>query len=404
MTNVTYPQKKFNGGQCFGRISCEPYSQTGAWGYGINFLPSDGSTNITFASCNGTPVTYPALGSNLKGFMLNNNWGFELGITQYTMYSYPAELVTLGAGYTQMDKFKSVYMDYCEANGIKYWIELAEIMNDQNLSWTWRTPGTTQSWYTPPAQGGHAIPFAASYEARIGAAIDFIEANAGPNFQGYSFESCFQNGLEWLRGKTSYAISEKNWNCFYHNWIDAGGGISMLDSTNASDGSTVTPTVTALQHISLLDELIIEIYDSDTTPYSQLNMWVAAVPSVVAAYPNLPIVLNVDQVCAGAGWANGAPVETGTDYGYWAPTGVGEPSNRIATEEAYAMTKITALHNALGKQFAGMCYNSYIGMGPYGGNSVPPAEWFLQWAETNVSPLLQQSSAISVSKNITLSI
>jgi hypothetical protein len=380
---VTYPQKKLNYGQVFGRVSCEPWSQTGAWGYGIKFLPTDGSGRLTITNCDGTTVSYPTGTSNQLKYLKDNNWGISLGITQYTMYQYPEELKTLGAGHTQMDEFKRFYMDYCEAHGIKYWLEIAEIMNDQSRAWTYRTPPTDMSWYTPPTG------LATSYEARIGSAIDFMEQNAGPNFQGYTFEQCFENGLKWLRSKTKYAISQKNWDGFYNNLTDDRQH-NVLMSTNP-DGSDVVPMVTPLQHIGELDELIIEIYMPEEAYF--VDRWINLLPRLLALYPNLPIVLNIDQLCIDTGWTGGtppvgSPTETGTDHAYWAPAGVGQPSNRCATEKQYAINRINKLRNALGKPFDGMCYNFLWSAFPQSGASRPDVTWFLQWADQNVGPLL----------------
>ena len=61
--------------------------------------------------------------------------------------------------------------------------------------------------------------------------------------------------------------------------------------------------------------------------------------------------MNVDQVCAHEAWQNGAPAETGSDSGWWAPQGAGEPNNRCYVEELGALQKICRMEEINGKPF-----------------------------------------------------
>ena len=53
-TTPTYPNKRLNYGELFGRVSCEP-----GWQNGTKFVPTNGSSSTTFYDCNGTAITYP---------------------------------------------------------------------------------------------------------------------------------------------------------------------------------------------------------------------------------------------------------------------------------------------------------------------------------------------------------
>ena len=361
-TGVAHPNKRLNYGQHFGRVSCEP-----GWTSGIKFLPTDGSGNTTFYDCNGTVVKYPTGTSNQLQYMIENGWGLELCPTAYMLYSYPKELATLGAGHTQMDDFKNTYVALMDKYGIKWWLELSYVMNAQSML-TYQTPGYDSVHYTPTS--GKAT----SYESSFGAALDFIEHNCSTNFQGYTFEQSYTNGLMWLHNRTNYSVSEKNWD----GWKDNKDyhGVNVLMGTN-SNGTDISPMPTPLQRVGLLDELIVEIFNQE-----MFDNWSTFLPQVRAAYPDLPIVLNVDQVCAGEKWSSGAPVESGTDLGWWAPQGAGEPNNRCYTEQLGALQRIHRLYEINGEPFDGMIYNFMWSAFPEGGSSVPDVTWFLQWADT----------------------
>jgi len=101
----TYPNKRLNYGQLFGRVSCEP-----GWQNGTKYLPTDGSGSTTFYDCSGNTVNYPTGTSNQLQYLVKNGWDIELDPTSYMLSSYPRELATLGAGHTQMDAFKNTYV------------------------------------------------------------------------------------------------------------------------------------------------------------------------------------------------------------------------------------------------------------------------------------------------------
>jgi hypothetical protein len=251
--------------------------------------------------------------------------------------------------------------------GIKWWLGIDLIMVDESML-TYRTPGQDSAYYT--ATGGMAT----SYEALCGPAFDFIEHQCGTNFQGYMFEQAYSNGVQWLHDRTPYCVSEKNWDGWrYTN--DDNRGVNTLLGTKP-DGTDIL--YTPLQRIGMLDELVIEIYYGNGV---QFDNWAQALPQVRAAFPNLPIVLNVDQVCASEGWNNGAPVETGADAGWWAPQGLGEP-NRCYTEQLWALQKIYRMEEINGKPFDGIVYNFWHGAFPESGGSAPDVTWFLQFADT----------------------
>jgi hypothetical protein len=221
---------------------------------------------------------------------------------------------------------------------------------------------------------------ATSYESEFGPAIDFIEHNCSANFQGYTFEQAYSNGVMWLHNRTKYCVSEKNWDAWGWPNTDSRGVNTLMGTTPNGTNILYTP----LQRIGMLDELVIEIYSGDGVMF---NYWAQALPQVRAAYPNLPIVLNVDQVSASEGWTGGTPpvgkpVETGTDSGWWAPQGLGEPNNRSYTEQLWALQRINRLEEINGKPFDGLIYNFYHSVFPAGGSSYPDITWFLQWADT----------------------
>jgi len=360
----TYPNKRLNYGQGFGRVSCEP-----GWSYGIKFLPTDGSGSTTFYDCSGKAVNYPTSTSNQLQYMVQNGWDMELCPTSYMLSSYPRELATLGAGHTQMDAFKNTYVALMEKTGMKWWLEISDVMNDQSLL-AYQTPGYDSPYYTPTSG------MATSYESSFGAALDFVEENCRNNFQGYSFEQAYTNGVTWLQNRTDFSVSEKDWSGWKNN-LDS-RGVNVLMGTNAN-GTNISPMPTPLQRVGMLDELVVEIYDQQF-----FTDWSAFLPQVRAAYPNLPIVLNVDQVCGSEQWSDGAPYENGTDFGWWAPQGVGEPNNRCDAEQQGALARINSLYEINGKPFDGLIYNFLWSAFPQGGSNVPDITWFLQWADTTL--------------------
>jgi len=365
--NITYPIKLLNYGQAFGRVSCEP-----GWPYGVKFIPTDGSGTSPYYDCAGALHIWPPTGaSNQQAYFVNNGWGITLAPTSEMMKAYPSELATLGPGHTQMDDFKRIYVDLMDRNHIKWWLEISLIMDDQSVL-TYRTPGYNSTYYNP------ASGMAKSYEAEFGPAFDFIEHNCSANFQGYTFEQAYTNGVVWLHNRTQYAVAEKDWSGWYNNRDHS--GVNVLMGTNP-DGTDITPMPTPLQRIGLLDALIIEVYDQ-----SFFDNWAGLLPQVKAAYPNLPIILNVDQVCEGEGWQNGTPpsgnpYETGSDIGWWAPQGLGEPNNRCYTEELWALQRIHYLEELNGKPFDGLIYNFYTTVFPADGLHDPDITWFLQWVD-----------------------
>ncbi|MGZ4865046.1 MAG: hypothetical protein ACXV39_10500 [Halobacteriota archaeon] len=363
-TTPAYPNKRLNYGQFFGRVSCEP-----GWQNGTKFLPTNGSSSTLFYDCNGTAVNYPTDRdvSNQKGYMVNNGWSMELSPTSYMLYSYPTELATLGPGHTQMDAFKNTYVALMDKYHMKWWLEISDMMNDQSKL-TYQTPGYTSLNYTPTSG------MAKSYESTFGPALDFIEHNCSTNFQGYSFEQAYTNGVVWLHNRTNYSVSEKDWSGWQNN--KDSHGVNVLMGTNLN-GTDISPMPTPLQRVGLLDEVVVELFNQQF-----FTDWATFLPQVRAAYPNTPIVMNVDQVCAHEAWKNGAPFESGYDSGWWAPQGVGEPNNRCHTEELGALQRIYRLEEINGKPFDGMIYNFVYSAYPEGGWGVPDITWFLQWADT----------------------
>jgi hypothetical protein len=355
----------------FGRVSCEP-----GWSYGIKFTPTDGSGSITFYDCNGSVVKYPTGTNNQLQYIIENRWGVILCPTANMVSSYPKELATLGAGHTQMDDFKNTYVALMDKYNIKWWLELSDVMNAQSLL-TYQTPGYDSVHYTPTSG------MATSYESSFGAALDFIEHNCSTNFQGYSFEQAYTNGVTWLQNRTNYSVSEKDWSGWQNNTDSH--GVNVLMGTNA-DGTDISPMPTPLQRVGMLDELVLEIFKQQF-----FTDWSAFLPKVRAAYPNLPIILNVDQVCANEKWSNGAPYENGTDLGWWAPQGLGEPNNRCYTEQQGALDRINSLYEINGKPFDGMIYNFLWSAFPEGGSSVPDINWFLQWADTTLQHVISNT-------------
>jgi hypothetical protein len=359
-----YPNKRLQY-PLFGRVSCEP-----GWQYGVKFLPTNGSGSITFYDCNGNAVNYPSGTSNQLQYLTENGWGMVLSPTAYMLYSYPKEVATFGAGHTQMDDFKNTYVALMDKYKIRWWLDLSDIMANESLL-TYQTPGYSSVHYKP------ASGMATSYESAFGAALDFIEQNCSANFQGYSFEQAYTNGVIWLHNRTYYTVSEKDWSG-WHNETDS-RGVNVLMGTNP-DGTDISPMPTPLQRVGMLNELVVEIFKEQF-----FADWSSFLPQVRAAYPNLPIILNVDQVCANEKWSNGAPYESGTDLGWWAPQGAGEPNNRCYTEQQGALDRINSLYEINGKPFDGLIYNFASSAFPEGGSGVPDITWFLQWADATLS-------------------
>jgi hypothetical protein len=367
-TTPTYPYKLLNYGPLFGRVSCEP-----GWTYGTQFLPTDGSGSYTPVDCSGNTTTVSTGASNQLAYMTNNSWGVELTPTAQMIESYPSELATLGPGHTEMDTFRNVYASYMDQHHIKWWLGIDLIMDDESVL-TYQTPGYNSTHYTP------ASGMATSYEAEFGPAFDFIEHNCSANFQGYMFEQAYTNGVIWLHNRTKYAVVEKSWDCWRYTNADDRGVNTLMGTT--ANGSNIL--YTPLQRIGMLDGLIIEIYSGNGAMFDN---WQQALPQVRAAYPNLPLILNVDQVAASEGWTGGTPpvgkpVETGTDSGWWAPQGLGEPNNRSYTEQLWALQRIYRLEEINGKPFDGIIYNFYHNAFPESGPGDPDVTWFLQFADT----------------------
>jgi hypothetical protein len=360
-TTPTYPNKRLNYGQLFGRVSCEP-----GWTYGTQFLPTNGSGSYTPVDCSGNSTTVATGTSNQLGYMTDNGWSMVLSPTAQMIENYPSELATLGPGHTEMDAFKNTYVSLMDKNHIKWWLGIDVMMADESVL-TYQTPGYNSTHYTP------ASGMATSYESEFGPAFDFIEHNCSANFQGYSFEQAYTNGVVWLHNRTKYSISEKDWSG-WHNDTDS-RGVNVLMGTNPN-GTDISPMPTPLQRVGLLNEIVIEIYNQ-----TFFNDWATFLPQVRAAYPNMPIVMNVDQVCAHEAWENGAPVESGNDSGWWAPQGAGEPNNRCYTEELGALQRIYRMEEINGKPFDGMIYN-FAGSAYPEDSGVPDITWFLQWADT----------------------
>ena len=388
-TTPTYPNKRLNYGQLFGRVSCEP-----GWTYGTQFLPTDGSGSYYPVDCSGNKITVTTGTSNQLGYMVNNGWSMVLIPTASMMESYPTELAMLGPGHTQMDTFKKTYVDLMDKNHMKWWLGIDSIMDDESVL-TYHTPGYNSTHYTP------ASGMVTSYESEFGPALDFIEHNCSANFQGYSFEQAYTNGVVWLHNRTSYRVSEKDWSG-WHNNTDS-RGVNVLMGTNAN-GTDISPMPTPLQRVGLLDEVDIELFKPEF-----FTDWATFLPQVRAAYPNMPIVMNVDQVCAHEAWENGAPVESGNDSGWWAPQGVGEPNNRCYTEELSALQRIYRMEEINGKPFDGMIYN-FVGSAYPEEGSAPDVTWFLQWADTLYitnpvqTPLIKASIDGGITKSLNFSV
>jgi hypothetical protein len=362
-----YPNKRLQY-PVFGRVSCEP-----GWQYGVKFLPTNGSGSITFYDCSGKAINYPTGTSNQLQYLIENGWGVILVPTAYMLVSYPKELASFGAGHTQMDDFKNTYVALMDKHKIKWWLDLSDVMANESLL-TYRTPGYNSVHYTPTSG------MVASYESAFGPALDFVEHNCSTNFQGYSFEQAYTNGVTWLHNRTQYLVSEKDWSGWRDD-IDS-RGVNVLMGTNP-DGTDISPMPTPLQRVGLLDELIVEIFKQQF-----FTDWSAFLPQVRAAYPNLPIILNVDQVCANEKWSNGAPYENGADLGWWAPQGSGEPNNRCYAEQQGALNRINRLYEINGKPFDGIIYNFLWSAFPDGGPSVPDIIWFLRWADTKLQHVI----------------
>ena len=216
MTKITptFPQK---------RIISVPMGRTNCaadWNWGINMMPTDGSGIVHQTDCTGKDTSYNYAAA---GAPASNELAYFLGAnptkTPYTMLwkadfislvMYPQELKTLGAGNTKLDHWKAQYIDYSDAHGLKWMLDIENPMYGAGIqlpdgvttmgAFQKNTPGTDQSWYTPPNS-----TFATSYEASLCPAFNFIESSAcNKNFLGYHMEYVHINALKWLYARTNY--------------------------------------------------------------------------------------------------------------------------------------------------------------------------------------------------------
>ena len=372
---IRYPNKRLNY-SVFGIVAC-----CDDWPWDHHWLPTDGSGTSTCQDCSGNVFTYDTGTSDELHYMIDNNWGFEFGLMEHSFLVYPTELATLGAGHTQMDEFKRVYIDgLTDLYGIPWWIENGGMMAPASA--TYQTPGTDNVHYTP---GSGMI---SSYETAYGAAIDFLESNCGTNFQGYSFESGWTNAVKWLSQRTRYCVSEKDWSFFTGNTLN---GVNELMGTN-TDGTDISPMPTPLQRIGLLDELIVEIFSP-----MMFTTWNVELPTVKSAYPNLPIVFNVDEVCRGMQWNDTTDQENDSPEwadNWWAQWGVGQPGHRCFAERRHALQQINWLSEQYGP-FDGMIYNMVSPCAPIN-VGLPDLTWHLQWCDTLFPHIKAQTAHLQV--------
>ena len=351
---IEYPHKVYNYGPDFGRVACEA-----GFPWGILLRPTDGTGKTSWAGCDGVLSDTGTGTSNVQKYMQDHHWDLELGVTDWMMSQYPTELASKGAGNTQMDRFKSYYVDRLNALGIKWWIGAELIMDNQSVF----------NYQSQPS----------AYEARYGQAMAFCEAL--PGFQGYIIENMYENGLLWLHPRPG-CVSQRSWDGFggyYTNFPPTDhSGVNVLRYTDASGKEQVH---TALQHIGLLDELVVEFaFDAQT-----YEAWLNYIATVRDALPDLPIMVNVDMLCIGTKWSGtplaGTPTDTaGADVGYWLqPQGSGYP-NRCEAEKTACVQKLTAVKDKRGIPYDGINYCFFHSAYPYD-KQYPDIQFFLEFAD-----------------------
>ena len=380
----TYPHKRCTFGETWGRTSCEPNFSTL-----ICEVPTNGSGRCACRDCNGTLESHPSLTSNAIAYMQTHNWGIELLPTTYMFEQYPAELATKGAGNTAMDLFKTIYIDgITDKYNIPWWLNMSAFMANWS-EFTYQTPCYTSSFYKP------ATGMQPSYDAAYGKALTFILNNCAKNLQGIEVESIYTNGLTWLREATNVSISQKYWNTGFNDWDSH--YVPILNGTDQTTGKDLNPQPTAMQHLALLDELVMEVY-INVTKQPFFDSWVNGLPAIKAAYPNLPVVMNADCICAWSqwDWTNNVEIETGTDNGWWAPQGAGEPSSRCYTERLGALQMINRLRELNGGAFSAVCWNGYRALYPYSGQSYPDLSWHLDFVESMNLTVKPQTAEINM--------
>ena len=292
----------------------------------------------------------------------------EHGTQPHVVYAVQlsTELATLGPGHTQMDAFKNTYVALMDKYHVKWWLEISDMMSDQSKL-TYQTPGYDSKYYSPTSG------MAKSYESVFGPALDFIDHNCSTNFQGYSFEQAYTNGVVWLHNRTKYSVSEKDWSGWNNNKDSR--GVNVLMGTNPN-GTDISPMPTPLQRVGLLNEVVVELFQPAVL--YRLGHVLAPGEGRVSQLANSnerrPSVRSRSV-------ENGAPVGSGNDSGWWVLQGVGEPNNRCHEEELGALQRIYRMEEINAKPFDGMIYNFVVSAYPEGGPGVPDITWFLQWAD-----------------------
>ena len=377
---VTYPYKSVQPPLSIGMTVYDP-----TWAsYGYNYTLTDGTGACYWNATDGTQEHWNTYSDNTIGYMVSKGWGVHLAPTLYMMEQYPTNP-------TPMNLFKtSVITNFIDLYSIPWYLEISDAMGNDYAEFNYRTPAYNESWYTP---AGAQQP---SYDAAIGEALAFILNNCSNNLMGISFESIYANATTWLtEAAPGWTLQQKYWNTGFGDWDPS--SVCVLNGTNqvtgadlSTNSASVTPTQT-MNHLANISEIVMEVF---TIP--QFDPWVNGLPTILAEYPDIHVIMNCDATAAYSdfNFNTYTEIESGTDNGWWATTGAGQPTNRCQTERLGFLEAANRLREeTINGVFDGVIWNPYNAGGhgyfPYSNASGYPTDtsqpitWNLEWLDAN---------------------
>jgi hypothetical protein len=309
--------------------------------------------------------------SDILSYLKKNNWDVVLAPTSYE-YENPNH-ASSRSGYTIIQDFIDTYVNVMDNKGIKWWLEVTPASSDTD-SFTYQTSAST-------------------YESAVGPFLTNIENNHSTNFQGYMFELAYESFVEWLGARTSFTVSNKDFTGFADTTMMDTNSTNVLKLPNGSNASIQ-------RRLSYLDEVMVEMLWSPFT-----EDWITGLPVILGYYPNMPITLNLDEVCRTDTWTStymgtplsGLPVEGTTDTDWWYDSAV---ADSCWAERQCALQRCHQIYEVLvgltGQPFQGMCYDFAAPVFPDMGASSPDIQWFLQFADSFNFTQLAQTVSTSV--------
>lgn len=361
-------------------------------------MPTDGSGYIyplnPYPSGPDDKATIASGASNDLQYIIDHGWDYLILLDPVSCYNYQADYNMethpltgeYGPGNTRLDDWIATYVDFFNAHGIKWWCEIdiqmaagsgyvigsPPVMTGLDVAIDWNMPPTYKTWYAPGAG------YPTSYEDMLGPAIDRIEQESG--LQGYTFESAFQNGVQWLRDKTDHCISQKDW-CAYTNET---GGISNVNVLQGTDANGNPVVATQAERIALLDEIVFEYFENayQTSMIEFIQL---------AQGAGKKVMMNIDVV----GDNINAALEDIGDWNdhFWGDPGVGQPNNRAWYEHVYFLQRSGQLCQQLGP-FDGIIWNGYDSIWPL--DDAPDLGYHLKFCDTMRPWLAMQAATLKV--------